>query len=416
MPLIIYGIVNSLGALYYTTMIITTLLFPIIPILISNLLVLLIMSFSKIAKNKNKFQIIASIILMVGIFAISFMFSSQDESDEQIIQMVTQTNGLVEMIKTNFPTLKFAIESLTNDSIVVVLINIVEMLGITAILYAIYVILAEKLYLKGAVGNLASGVKHKKINEKKLFKKTTLWRTYIGKEFKTLYRNPIFFMQCILPVIMFPIIVIVMAFISITSQGVNIAELPSMVESEASISTGILIICIAQFLSMFLYISITAISRDGQNIVFMKYIPVSLEKQMEYKIMPNFIVMSIINIAIVAITEYLTKMPILYICMTFILMSIISYLQSFVLILIDLNKPKLEWSSEYTVVKQNLNLIWPMILGIANIMIAVAFTSLMPIDNAYLITGGLIILYIIAVAVVKEYLRKNINKQFEKIY
>ena len=40
----------------------------------------------------------------------------------------------------------------------------------------------------------------------------------------------------------------------------------------------------------------------------------------------------------------------------------------------------------------------------------------MPIDNAYLITVGLIILYIIAVAVVKEYLRKNINKQFEKIY
>lgn len=416
MPLIIYGIINSLGVLYYIAMIITTLLFPIIPILISNLLVLLIMSFSKIAKNKNKFQIIASIILMVGIFAISFMFSSQDESNEQIIQMVTQTNGLVEMIKTNFPTLKFAIESLTNDSIVAVLINIVEMLGITAILYAIYVILAEKLYLKGAVGNLASGVKHKKINEKKLFKKTTLWRTYVGKEFKTLYRNPIFFMQCILPVIMFPIIVVVMAFISITSQGVNITELPSMVENEASISTGILIICIAQFLSMFLYISITAISRDGQNVVFMKYIPVSLEKQMNYKIMPNFIVMSIVNIAIVALTEYLTKMPILYICMTFILMSIISYLQSFVLILIDLNKPKLEWSSEYTVVKQNLNLIWPMILGIANIMIVVAFTSLMPIENAYLITGGLIILYIIAVAVVKEYLRKNINKQFEKIY
>lgn len=66
--------------------------------------------------------------------------------------------------------------------------------------------------------------------------------------------------------------------------------------------------------------------------------------------------------------------------------------------------------------KQNLNLIWPMILGITNIMIAVAFTSLMPMDNAYIITGGLIVLYIIAGAVVKEYLRKNINKQFEKIY
>lgn len=156
------------------------------------------MSFSKIAKNKNKFQIIASIILIILIFMLSFTFSSSDNSQEQIIQMVTQANGLVEMIQKNFPTLTFAIQSLTNNSVEIVVINIAEMVGITAVLYAIYVVLAEKLYLKGAVGNLSSGVKTKKLNEKKMFRKTTILKTYVGKEFKTLYRNPIFFMQCLL--------------------------------------------------------------------------------------------------------------------------------------------------------------------------------------------------------------------------
>ena len=40
---------------------------------------------------------------------------------------------------------------------------------------------------------------------------------------------------------------------------------------------------------MFVYISATAISRDGQNAVFMKYIPVPLMKQIDYKVVPNIV-------------------------------------------------------------------------------------------------------------------------------
>lgn len=374
------------------------------------------MSFSKVAKNKNKFQIIASTILIIVIFMLSFTFGSSDNSQEQIIQMVTQANGLVEMIQKNFPTLTFAIQSLTNNSVEIVAINIVEMVGITAVLYAIYVVLAEKLYLKGAVGNLSSGVKTKKLNEKKMFRKTTLLKTYVGKEFKTLYRNPIFFMQCLLPAILLPILITITTIISINSQGGNIGKIVAMFENKTSISIGIMLVCIAQFFSMFSYISITSISREGKNVIFMKYIPITLEKQLYYKTMPNLIIMFIINAVIILIAEYFIKMPIIYSTIIFVLMSVVSYLQSFILILIDLNKPKLEWNSEYTVVKQNLNLMWPMILGIINIMLIISFTSTVSTKNPYIIISSLIILYTIAIIIVKKYIRKNINKQFEKIY
>ena len=374
------------------------------------------MSFSKIAKNKNKFQIIASIILIILIFMLSFTFSSSDNSQEQIIQMVTQANGLVEMIQKNFPTLTFAIQTLTNNSVEIVVINIAEMVGITAVLYAIYVVLAEKLYLKGAVGNLSSGVKTKKLNEKKMFRKTTILKTYVGKEFKTLYRNPIFFMQCLLPVILIPILIAITTIISINSQGGNIGKIVAMFENRTSISIGIMLVCIAQFFSMFSYISITSISREGKNVIFMKYIPITLEKQLYYKTMPNLIIMFIINVIIILIAEYLIKMPIIYSTIIFVLMSVVSYLQSFILILIDLNKPKLEWNSEYTVVKQNLNLMWPMILGIINIMLIISFTSTVSTKNPYIIISSLIMLYTIAIIIVKKHIRKNINKQFEKIY
>ena len=132
--------------------------------------------------------------------------------------------------------------------------------------------------------------------------------------------------------------------------------------------------------------------------------------------MPNLIIMFIINVIIILIAEYLIKMPIIYSTIIFVLMSVVSYLQSFILILIDLNKPKLEWNSEYTVVKQNLNLMWPMILGIINIMLIISFTSTVSTKNPYIIISSLIMLYTIAIIIVKKYIRKNINKQFEKIY
>lgn len=108
--------------------------------------------------------------------------------------MISKANGLVEMIRNGFPTLSLAIESLTNNSILIVISNILGLAIITALLYVAYVFLGKKLYLKGAVGNLSSGkkVKRKEIEEN-TYKQKSIANTYIRKEFKILFRNPIFF-------------------------------------------------------------------------------------------------------------------------------------------------------------------------------------------------------------------------------
>ena len=79
-----------------------------------------------------------------------------------------------------------------------------------------------------------------------------------------------------------------------------------------------IILCVIQFFSMFIYISITAISREGENAVFMKYIPVSLYKQYIYKCIPN-IIMNVVTIVIcLAVAQYLLKLPIITINLLFI--------------------------------------------------------------------------------------------------
>ncbi len=414
-PLIIYGILTTANIFYYITMISTLLTFPVVPVLISSLLVLIVMSFAKFTKNRNRFQIIATIILLVVICVISFQTSDMEGSQEELIQMATKANGLVEMIRNTFPTLGMAIEALANNSI----LNLIALVLVTAILYLIYIAVGQKLFLKGAVGSLSSGKRTKKaINEKTAFKKSSLAKTYIGKEFKTLIRNPIFFMQCVMPAILFPILVIVFTFAGMqTDQNTSITDIAQMITNKTSIYLGMAILMVIQFFAMFIYISATAISRDGQNAVFMKYIPVPLIKQIDYKVMPNIIMTTIMGIISIGIAQYLFRIPILYLLLITIAAISIGMLQSYLMIIVDLKKPKLEWNSEYAVVKQNMNLVWPMFLGLANItIIAVLSYVLGSFVNSFVIIGLFIIIYLGLTMLVRKYIENNADKLFRKIY
>ena len=418
-PLSIYGILTYANILYYIEMVIVLLIFPIIPILISSLLVLIVMSFAKFTKNRNRFQLIATILILVIVFIASFAMGNTDSSPEELVQMVMKANGMVELVKNAFPTLGMAIESLTNVNIGIQLLNIILLIATTAIIYVLYVFVGQKLYLKGAVGNLYSGKKNKKkIDEKKAFKNSTIFKTYVGKEFKILLRNPIFFMQCVLPAILFPILIIGMTILGINeeSNGQTI-DFANMFINKTSIYIGIGILCVIQFFLMFIYISVTAISRDGQNASFMKYIPVKYMKQIDYKVMPNIIMTSIMSIITVIIAGILIKADILYLLLILITSIIMGVFQSYVLIIVDLKKPKLEWNSEYAVVKQNMNLIWSVVISLISItVLIISGVVLENTFNSFILTGIIALVYLLVTIITRNYINNNINKLIEKIY
>ena len=418
-PLSIYGILTHANILYYIEMVIVLLIFPIIPILISSLLVLIVMSFAKFTKNRNRFQLIATILILVIVFIASFAMGNTDSSPEELVQMVMKANGMVELVKNAFPTLGMAIESLTNANIGIQLLNIMLLIATTAIIYALYVFVGQKLYLKGAVGNLSSGKKNKKkIDEKKAFKNSTIFKTYVGKEFKILLRNPIFFMQCVLPAILFPILIIGMTILGINeeSNGQTI-DFANMFTNKTSIYIGIGILCVIQFFLMFIYISVTAISRDGQNASFMKYIPVKYMKQIDYKVMPNIIMTSIMSIITVIIAGILIKADILYLLLILITSIIMGVFQSYVLIIVDLKKPKLEWNSEYAVVKQNMNLIWSVVISLISITVLIILGVVLENTfNSFILTGIIALVYLLFTIITRNYINNNINKLMEKIY
>ncbi len=121
--------------------------------------------------------------------------------------------------------------------------------------------------------------------------------------------------------------------------------------------------------------------------------------------------MNIVTIIItLGMAEYLLRLPAITLIALFIVATIMGILQSIAMIIVDLKRPKLNWDSEYAVAKQNLNLVFPVLLAMVNIVILVGFVYLLKDINIYMGVGILGILYIVATVITNKYLY---NKQYE---
>ena len=415
-PLVMYGILTGAGIVYYLTMILAVILVPILPVLLISMLVMFIMSFAKLTKNRNRFQLFATLLVLAIIIAISISTSGmkQDLTNEEMAQMVVQANGMIELVKGYVPTVDYLMEALTTNSLFTAIVEVLKTLGITIIGFIVYMLIAQKIYFKGLVGNLFGGgasSSNKEMNQKE-YRNSKLYKSYVGKEFKNMARNPVFLMQCLIPAVLIPIIMVVVVYAGLNSDGMGLEQITQMIQQMPTNTFFIacIILGVIQFFTMFIYISITAISRDGENAVFMKYIPVSLYKQYMYKIVPN-IIMNIVTIIItLGMAEYLLNLPVITLIALFVVATIMGILQSIAMIIVDLKRPKLNWDSEYAVAKQNLNLVFPVLLAMVNIVILVGFVYLLKDINVYMGIGIIGILYIAATVITNKYLY---NKQYE---
>ena len=121
--------------------------------------------------------------------------------------------------------------------------------------------------------------------------------------------------------------------------------------------------------------------------------------------------MNIVTIIItLGMAEYLLNLPVITLIALFVVATIMGILQSIAMIIVDLKRPKLNWDSEYAVAKQNLNLVFPVLLSMINIVILIGLVFLLNNINVYIGVGIVGILYIVATIMINKYLY---NKQYE---
>lgn len=359
---------------------------PIIPIIVCSLIIMLIMSFTDFAKDKDRFKFLSGIVGIVLAILIN-IFMRKVSGPNAIITSLKDNSNIINKVTTAFPSTKLAALSLLNSRNISGLLNLLIFLIISALALIIFVIAAQSLYFKGAIGISESSSKGKKLSDREFSKSSnqnSKLRSYVIKEWKLLFRTPAYLQNCVLGGVILPPIMLLIILFSNGDMSKNL----SMPMNNIFLSAAANILLFSTSLNM---ICATAISREGEGFFIIKYLPISYREQILAKVLLGIIVSIVSDILILIVGTIVFKINFLMIIMLAITSIIGIIFYSFLGIFIDLKFPKLDWDNEAKAVKQNFN----GLIVIVALLVTSALTVIIPI----ILNLNLIITFILLIIV-----------------
>ena len=369
---------------------------PIYPLVLSSVLTMIIMRFVPFFNNRDRFNLIGGIIVVAAALGLSFWMQTMETEDMSAVLMALMdgNNSLMQFGTMLFPFVPSAALSCFHGD----LLQLLLYLGITAISLVVFLICGKLLYFKGAIGGSETSHSRHTFDQKQLSESRhhSVFRTYLIKEFKILFRTPVFFTNCVLTALLMPIILTVAVYTSLQGMDLRAFITPQLLESIPNLWCYVLVISflVGSFMGGINMISSTAISREGTNAYFMKFIPVPVETQAFAKAACGIIISAVSGWLLLIPLHLVLSYPI-YLDLIFVVGSLVSVIMTNLFgILIDLLRPKLVWEQEAAAVKQNLNGVISILLSF--LLAAVCFGLLyIGWDQVLLIAIGLLVIQIV---------------------
>ena len=390
---------------------------PIYPLVLSSIITMLLMRFVPFFKNRDRFNMIAGILSIILAFGFSFAMNSGTiaEDPNALISMLTQgNNSMISLFSKIFPAIPFAAEALISSDA----LQLVYYILITCAALAVLVILGKWLYFKGAIGFSETKSSRKELSAKDFARvsRHSKVRTYLIKELRLLIHTPVYAINCIGMCVLMPIMLLV---IFITADAdVLLQQLPDITPYlDGMLPYAVLAGMASGFLfSNLNMISSTAISREGTNISFMKYIPMSLKQQLQAKVLSG-ILMSVISMLLTMVCVYflLPIFPLTWYFAAAAASLITIVLGNYASLALDILHPKLVWEQEAAAVKQNMSGIVSMLAGMAMTVVTCVLLFILPDDYLLFGTAGMVIVCIAVDVVFYMRLDSFAQKRFHQL-
>jgi len=346
--------------------VLTFLSLPILPMVYSTVLVMILMRVTRLGRNPDRYTLIVGLLTLVIVVAFSTLANQMIMFDEEVlIDLVMGTPVMLTTLNTLFISSGFAARALGATAILGgALHNQVISLAIAVAAVVVFFVLAGRLYFAGVIGISESGAPAKKMTAEDIATNARgrgKFLSYLTKELRLIFRSPAVFMNCVLVAFIVPVMLGI-SFVPLVRGG-EFAELIDIIDfANPRVSTMILVgMCaIGFFQGGMVGVASTAISREGQNLFIMKYLPTSYTTQLNAKAASGLIIMLPVLLFIIVPAQVFFNAPIWLFAGGTLLAVLGMLFVNYLGLYIDLSRPKLTWDNEQAAVKQNLNSVIPM--------------------------------------------------------
>ncbi len=406
------------GIGYYINIILIIILIPIIPTVCIGMLNYLLINIIKVIKSKKIIQYISTLIATLIFLALVLVIFSNISTMGSIENVIDTGVKIVNNIAEKTVVLDAYYNVLINNN---TMQNWVIILGINIIFLVVFFLIGQKVYIKGIlITTYYKKIKNNKVNYKKKCNKKNNILMYIQHELKILTSNILFISSTIVNTGLFNAVIIVLivcAKIFVIDANFEISELMNLTITPEIICIFMVLI---QIIWSFSRISLISFSKERQNLLLIKSMPIN-----QYKI---YLIKNSIEIAITGFTSLIIAGLMIWIIpnaglVDFIgisvLLLLLNILNSNIISYIDLKRPNLIWKNEVEIINRNHNKIFQYITSFIIVLLTLYVSSVatelnMNAIEFYLVVGGML-LCIVSIFNYRLYKKSQKNKLFDNI-
>ena len=386
-------------------------LLPLYPLILCSIIVMFLMRFTPFFKNRDRFQLIGGFVGVILGLGLSLGLNQifQPHSQSEIIYMfVSGDHSLSTIFTCLFPTIPFASKAIVEHN----LFDLLIFIGLQIITIYIFLCLAKGLYFKGVIGIQQTSAK--KTSLKKAKQQVSIpFISLLKKEIIILIKTPTYALNCVGMIVIFPISLLFGLF---SGGDLDFSYFSNVTFTRLEGLMMIIGLCCGLFFASFNQTSSTALSREGSNYVFMKYIPIPYRTQFLAKVSTGIIFSSIMLIITFIIFFYIFPYLPIHYNLLLIFTSFLSTIWfNFIALMIDFLFPKLHWDTEAEAVKQNFISAITMILAIAISALLIIGLFFINSDWWIYIAIGIIAMMFISFFIIYRYLERFCRYCLNKI-
>ena len=315
---------------------------PVLPVMLVGILVMLLMRFVPLLRNKDRFNLVFGLLSLVIALAIGVASGSVSGSGQDYAELLADPAAL-QMGGIAFFQIEWAARAIVQLS----LSDLCLYLGATLLGFAAFELLAQKVYLPAVTSIGGASARSRK---KGAEKPRSPFAACMLAENRMLLRTPAWFMNCILSSFIPSVIMIAILFLQDVPSLLRGLDIPSLTEWMLAAGAGSVL-----FFGATNCIASTAFSREGQNLWRMKVIPVSLEKQILGKGLLGAAWSAAATLPVLALIVWLVNGSALDLFLLAAGTVVGGVFVNGLGLLIDAWHPKLVWDDETMAVKNNFN-------------------------------------------------------------
>ena len=370
--MIVFGQLEGMDLGYYLLSFMLFFLIPIFPTALLCILLVVFMRLTSFGKNRDLIRAIFMFLIIIISGAGGALVGGGTGVN---VDLTTFMDGTVmQVITFIFRPVMMGVDVILNPTEQILTLALFMVIILASL--AVFIIVGKFLYLPTIVGYTDSQSKKEALTAQDLgeiSKGASVLKTLFMREFRTIFRTPIFALNCFMIPILMPLIMVIAGIFGgggMEEITYAIEELRryGFVDDNMIASTIGILFAILYFMTSVNTTALSSFSREGKTLFTLKYLPINFDDIIKAKlliaVLSNLLPLALATVGV----TFLMRTSLFQTVILFVFMLVALVFSSLMFLLFDMINPRLNWDSEQQAMKGGIA---QAVLSIGNMLIAV---------------------------------------------